>query len=157
MSEKGTKRQMKRNILSAIILAGVMFTFSSAVMAEYKVAKIDVQAVVSKSAQVQALKKEQQTKMQELEKWLKVAKADVEKQQSQAGKEKLLKKYNAEFEKKKADIAKDYKEKLQAIDKSISETIAAEAKAKGYDMVISKGVVIYGGDDITSAVQKVVK
>ena len=129
----------------------------SAVMAAGKIAVVDVQAVVAKSAQVQALKKEQQTKIKELDKWLKTAQADVEKQKSQEGKEKLLKKYNADFAKKKEEIAKNYQTKLQAIDKSITETIANQAKAKGYDMVISKGVVVFGGDDITADVSKVVK
>ncbi|MBR1776753.1 OmpH family outer membrane protein [bacterium] len=146
---------MKRLVLSALIIAGI--AVSNAVMAEGKIAVIDVQAVVSKSAQVQALKKEQQTKVQELEKWVKNCKADVDKQQTQAGKEKLAKKYDAELAKKQEAIAKNYKEKLQAIDKSITETITTQARAKGYDMVISKGVVIYGGDDITAEIQKVVK
>ena len=126
-------------------------------MAEQRIAVVDVPAVVAKSAQVQALKKEQQSKIQDLEKWLKTAQADVEKQKSQEGKEKLLKKYNAEFAKKKEAIAKDYQARLQAVDKSITETITNQAKAKGYDMVISKGVVVYGGYDITADVQKVVK
>ena len=126
-------------------------------MAEQNIAVVGVQAVVAKSAQVQTLKKEQQTKIQDLEKWLKTAQADVEKQKTQEGKEKLLKKYNAEFAKKKEAIAKDYQARLQAVDKSITETISATAKAKGYNMVISKGVVVFGGDDITADVQKVVK
>ena len=130
---------------------------TGAAMAEQNIAVVDVQAVVSKSAQVQALKKEQQTKIQDLEKWLKTAQADVQKQQTQEGKEKLLKKYNTEFEKKKADIAKNYQTRLQAVDKSITETITATAKAKGYDMVISKSMVIMGGDDITADIQKIVK
>ena len=71
--------------------------------------------------------------------------------------EKLLKKYNAEFAKQKEAIAKDYQTRLQAVDKSITETISATAKAKGYDIVISKGVVVYDGDDITADIQKVVK
>ena len=75
----------------------------------------------------------------------------------QEGKDKLLKKYNAEFAKKKEAIAKDYQARLQAVDKSITATITTTAKAKGYDMVISKGVVVFGGDDITADVQKVVK
>ena len=147
---------MKRKVLSLMIAAGMAVSMSS-VMALGKVAVVDVQAVVSKSAQVQALKKEQQAKMQELDKWLKSARADVEKQQTKEGKEKLLNKYNADFAKKKEAIAKNYQTKLQAIDKSITDTISAQARAKGYDMVISKGVVIYGGDDITADVQKVVK
>ena len=92
-----------------------------------------------------------------MEKWLKTAQTDVEKQKTQEGKEKLLKKYNAEFAKKKEAIAKDYAARLQAVDKSITETISTTAKAKGYNMVISKGVVVFGGDDITADVQKSVK
>lgn len=146
---------MKKVLLSAIILASL--AISNAAIAEQKIAVVDVHAVVSKSAQVQALKKEQKTKTQDLNKWLKTARADVEKQKTPEDKEKLLKKYNAEFEKKKAEMAKNYQTKLQAIDKSITETIAATAKAKGYDMVITKGVVVYGGEDITADVQKAVK
>ena len=126
--------------------------------ANANIAVVDIQAVVNKSAQVQALKKEQQTKMQELDKWLKTVQADVDKQQTKEGKEKLLKKYNSDFEKKKANIAKNYQNKLQAIDKSISETITNEAKTKGYDLVITKqGNVLYGGLDITNDLMKVVK
>ena len=147
---------MKKIILSTLILAGITFGMASA-FAEQRIAVIDVQAVVTKSAQVQALKKDQQTKMQDLEKWLKTVRADVDKQQTKEGKEKLIKKYDAEFAKKREAIAKNYQTKLKEIDKSITDTIAATAKAKGYDMVITKGVVVYGGEDITADVQKVVK
>ena len=144
-----------KKVLSLTLMALILG--SGIAMAEQRIAVVDVQAVVSKSAQVQALKKEQQAKMQDLEKWLKTAQADVEKQQTKEGKEKLLKKYNAEFAKKKEAIAKDYASRLQAVDKSITETISATAKAKGYSMVISKSVVVFGGDDITVDVQKTVK
>lgn len=144
------KKTLSLTLMALILGSGIA-------MAEQKIAVVDVAAVVSKSAQVQALKKEQQTKMQDLEKWLKTAQADVEKQKTKEGKEKLLKKYNSEFAKKKETIAKDYSTRLQAIDKSITETISTTAKAKGYNMVISKGVVVFGGDDITAEVQKVVK
>ena len=146
---------MKKLLVTTLLLATMGIT--NAAMADTNIAVVDVQAVVSKSAQVQALKKEQQTKMQDLEKWLKTVRADVEKQQTQEGKEKLVKKYDAEFAKKKEAIAKNYKEKLQAIDKNITETITTTAKAKGYNMVISKSMVIMGGDDITAEIQKVVK
>ena len=148
---------MKKIILSTLVLAGMTLGMTNAVLAEQRIAVVDVQAVVAKSAQVQALKKEQQTKMQDLEKWLKTVRADVEKQQTKEGKEKLIKKYDADFAKKREAIAKNYQTKLQAIDKSITETIAATAKAKGYDMVITKGVVVYGGEDITADIQKAVK
>ena len=144
-----------KKVLSLTLMALILG--SGIAIAEQRIAVVDVQAVVSKSAQVQALKKEQQAKMQDLEKWLKTAQTDVEKQQTKEGKEKLLKKYNAEFAKKKEAIAKDYAARLQAVDKSITDTISTQARLKGYNMVISKGVVVYGGDDITADVQKVVK
>lgn len=145
---------MKKLLLSLstmVLLSGISMA------ATQNIAVVDVQAIVNKSAQVQSLKKEQQAKISDLEKWLKTAQEDVAKQQSKEGKEKLLKKYNSEFAKKKEVIAKDYKTKLSAVDKSITETITTKAKAMGYDMVISKSMVIMGGDDITAEIQKVVK
>ncbi len=129
----------------------------SDIPANYKVAVVDVNAVVSKSAQVQALKKEQQTKLQELQKWLNNARTDVAKQSTDENKQKLAKKYDAEFAKKQEAIKKNYATKLQAIDKSITATIAQEAKAQNYNLVLSKGSVLYGGDDITASIAKVVK
>lgn len=152
----------KRNaLLFSVVALLTVLAFNNVSMADtiqaQKIATIDVQALVSSSAQVQALKKEQETQAKELEKWLKTAKADVDKQQSEASKERLLKKYNADFEKRKETMAKNYQTKLQAIDKSITATIAEQAKANGYDLVLTKGVVLYGAEDITPMVQKVVK
>ena len=79
---------MKKTL--SLVLTLLLFA-TGAAMAEQKIAIVDIPAVVAKSAQVQALKKEQQAKMQELEKWLQVAQTDVEKQQSKDGKEKILK------------------------------------------------------------------
>ena len=73
------------------------------------------------------------------------------------GKEKLTKKYNSEFQKKQQAIQKSYTDKLQSIDKDISKVIAKTAQDKGYDIVLAKGVVLYGGDDITSTISKLVK
>lgn len=147
---------MKKISLVALVIALTM-GFTSSVMAETNVAVIDVQAVVAKSQQVQALKKEHKKQTEELQKWLKVVRADIEKQKTEEGKAKLVKKYDAEYAKKQEAIKKSYKEKLQTIDQSINATIAEQAKAKGYNMVISKGVVVFGGDDITEDVIKVVK
>ena len=145
---------MKKLLLS---LSMVALLSGVTIAATQNIAVVDVQAVVAKSAQVQSLKKEQQAKIADLEKWLKTAQEDVNKQQSKEGKEKLLKQYNSEFAKKKQTIAKDYQTKLSAVDKSITETITTKAKALGYDMVIAKSMVIMGGDDITKEIQKIVK
>ena len=121
------------------------------------VAIVDVSKIVAGSKQVKALKDEQTKKNAELNKWLETARADVAKQQTEAGKEKLLKKYEADLAKKREANAKEYAKKLADIDKSISDTIAAQAKAKGYDVVLSKSVVLYGGYDLTAEIAKAVK
>lgn len=122
-----------------------------------KVAVVDVQKVVSESKQVKALKDEQAKKTKELTKWLDVANADVAKQSTQAGKEKLLKKYEADLAKKREANAQDYAKKLADIDKSISALIAVRAKAKGFDLVLSKSTVLYGGEDLTAEITAAVK
>ena len=147
---------MKRFLVSALLLATLGIT--NAAIADTRIAVVDVQAVVASSSQVQALKKEQQSKLQELDKWLKTVKADVDKQQTQEGKEKLIKKYDGEFLKKQNDIKSNYAKKLQAIDVNITQAIANEAKAKGYNLVLSKqGQVLYSSDDLTANIQKAVK
>jgi len=155
------KKSIKMGLLAAVMLcfAGLNANADATAPfpAGYRVAVVDVPVVVAKSEQVKALKKEQEAKMKELQAWLDTVRADVDKQQTKEGKEKLLKKYNAEFAKKQEAIKKNYAEKLQAINNSISATIAAEAKAKNYDLVLSKGTVLFGGDDITNAIKKVVK
>ena len=65
-------------------------------------------------------------------------------------------KVRASLKKREAN-AKDYAKKLSEIDKNISATIEAQAKANGYDLVLSKSTVLYGGEDITAEIAKVVK
>lgn len=131
--------------------------FAMSDVATQKIAVVDVPSIVTKSAQVKALKDEQIKKSQELQKWLETANADVKKQSSEANKQKLLKKYNDELAKKKDANAKEYSKKLVAIDANISATIASQAKAKGYDLVLAKSTVLYGGDDITAEIAKFIK
>ena len=92
-----------------------------------------------------------------MQKMLKNARTEYAKQSTDEKKQKLAKTYDEEFAKKQEAIKKNYATKLQAIDKSISETIATEAKAKNYNLVLSKGMVLYGGDDITASIANVVK
>ncbi len=122
-----------------------------------KIAVVDVNAVVAKSSEVKALKEEQEAKMKELQTWLNTVRADVAKQQTQEGKEKLVKKYDGEFAKKQEAIKSNYSKKLQKIDKDISAIIEQEAKNQNFEVVLSKGAVLYGGKDITRDITKLVK
>lgn len=122
-----------------------------------KTAVVDVMAIVNQSAQVTALKEEQTTKTQELAQWLQDAQNEVKAEKDTKKQEELLKKYNDEFVQKREEMAKQYGEELQKIDASISAAIAETAKKKGYKMVVAKGMVLFGGDDITEEIAEIVK
>lgn len=122
-----------------------------------KVAVVDVPQVVNKSVQVQTLKAEQTQKAQELSQWLQKAQNDVKKEKNKDKKDALLKQYNAEFALKTETMKREYAGKVQEIESGITKTIIDIAKKKGYKYVVVKGVMLFGGDDITEAVADVVK
>lgn len=155
---------MNKNVkLLAAVAAAFAIGFSannfamSDVPSNFKVAVVDVQQVVASSAQVKALKKEQQAKTEEVIKYIDKARKDVASVSDEKKKKALEDKYNKELVTKRETLEKDYATKLQAIDKSISSTIETQAKAKNYNVVLAKGVVLYGGDDITADIVKIVK
>ena len=55
------------------------------------------------------------------------------------------------------ELAREYAQKLQNIDENITQTIVNEAKDKGYSLVLTKNVAIYGDDDITEEVMKAIE
>lgn len=155
---------MNKNVkLLAAVAAAFAIGFSannfamSDVPSNFKVAVVDVQQVVASSAQVKALKKEQQAKTEEVIKYIDKARKDVASVSDEKKKKALEDKYNKELVTKRESLEKDYATKLQAIDKNISSTIETQAKAKNYNVVLAKGVVLYGGDDITADIVKIVK
>lgn len=143
---------MKKFLCLVLFLA-----FCAPVFAINKVAVVNVQKVVDKSAQVQALKKEQEAKSKEIMQFIKKANDDIKAQTDETKKKALVKKYEKELAAKREANVKNYQTKLEAIDKSISATINNYAKTNGYDLILNKGTVLYGGDDITEALLKVVK
>jgi len=155
---------MNKNLkLLGVTAAAFVIGFSannfamSDVPANYKIAVVDVPQVVASSAQVKALKKEQQTKTEEVIKYIDKARKDVASVTDEKKKKTLEDKYNKELLTKRDSLEKEYATKLSAIDKSISSSIETQAKAKNYNIVLAKGVVLYGGDDITADIIKIVK
>ena len=122
-----------------------------------KIAVVDVPEIVNSSAQVKALQKEQEAKAKEIVTFVEKARKDIAGTADVKKKQALEDKYNKELRAKKEVMDKSYATKLSAIDKSISEQVASQAKAGGYDIVLAKGVVLYGGSDITEAVKKAMK
>lgn len=147
-------------------LAGTTIAFIMGISANYalsvvpttfNIAVVDVQKVVSESSQVASLKDEQKTKTQEIIKFVENAKKDVEKETNKAKKKALEDKYNAQLNEMKKSMDNNYKEKLTAIDSNISKVIQKTAQENGYNIVLAKTIVLYGGTDITKEIEKAVK
>ena len=68
---------MKRKLGLLSLVAAMALTFNSVSAADFNVAIVDVPQLVSSSAQVQALKKEQQAKAEEMIKFIESARKDV--------------------------------------------------------------------------------
>lgn len=122
-----------------------------------KIAVVDVNRVVGQSKKVQELKNEQETKIRELNMWLAGVKVDVESRKTDAEKQTLVNDYNQQFSQRQNEIRENYTQKLKDIETEITELITNIAKEKGYDMVLSKYVVLFGGDDITEDIMATVQ
>ena len=151
---------MKKNfsLFAATIAVAGCLTFGPAAMAhDFSVAIVDVPQVVNASEKVQALKKEQQAKAEDILKFVEKARKDVASITDANKKKAAEEKYNKELAAKKEKMDQEYATKLKELDTSISQQIEAKAKADGYDLVLSKGIVLFGGKDITAEIIKVVK
>ncbi len=153
------KKQVKVLSIAALALGlgfGISNIATTAAPAS-SIAVVDVAQVINNNAQVKALKAQQEKKSEALKTWVEAARADVEKQKTDAAKESLTQKYNKELQKKVEDQRKDLYEESTKIDAKISAAITKTAQAEGYSIVLVKGAVLYGGADITEAIKKATK
>ena len=121
------------------------------------IAVVDVNKVVGQSKRVQDLKNEQETKVRELNVWLAGVQVDVDSRKSDKEKQTLVAEYNKQFAQRQNEIRDNYTQKLKDIENEITELISKTAQEKGYDMVLSKYVVLFGGDDITEEIMATVQ
>ena len=147
-----------KKILSILAVSSVMLSsFAFAAPEPQKIAVVDIQKVVSASAQVKALKASQEAKNKELAAFIKKAQEDVNKQTDVNKKKSLAESYEKQLKTKREANIKDYTTKLKAADANITAQIGKKATELGYTMVIPKSTVIWGGDDITETVLKGIK
>lgn len=157
MEKEGLIMKLKNiitlSILSMVMSVGLVFAAPEA----QKIAVVDIQKIVSASSQVKALKSSQEAKNKELAVFIKKAQEDVNKQTDANKKKSLAASYEKQIAAKREANAKDYASKLKAADVSITSQIGKKATELGYTMVLPKSGVIFGGDDITETVLKVIK
>lgn len=149
--------KLKQTITLSLTSLIMFATAALAAPEPQKIAVVDIQKVVASSAQVKALKSSQEARNKELTEFIKKAQADVNKQTDEKKKKALATQYEKQLVTKREAYAKDYAAKLKATDANITAQIGKKATEMGYTMVIPKSAVIYGGDDITATILKVIK
>lgn len=123
----------------------------------WKIAVVDIMSIVNGSQDVATLRQNHAIRSQELSQWLQLAQNEVNSQTDEKTKQGLFQKYNAEFAQKRNLVNQLYQQELAVVDQNISKTIMSEASKLGYNMVLTKNVVVCGGDDITEEVRKLIK
>lgn len=157
-------RKLKENlkvvlISASVFVLGAMFTHqaSYSIPTSYKVAVVDIQTIISESSQITAIKNEQQAKLKALTAFAEKANKEIQAEKDPNKQKVLESKYQKELATKKNIIQKDYQKKLDVVNKNLLVSINNHAKASGYDLVLSKGVVFFGGTDITNHILKSLK
>lgn len=147
------KNKLKFSVaaLSAFIIGMSVNNFAlSELNGVSKIAVVDVQQIVSASAEVEQLKKENQTQTNDIISYIEKARKDVAQTTDNDKKKALEEKYSKELNNKREAYAQEYNSKMMSIQKNILNAVREYAQVNNYDMVIAKDVVLYGGDDITN-------
>ena len=147
-----------KKFFSTLLVFGLLFGSSAVFSAESKgVAVVDVQQVVMNSSKVKKLEQDRNKQEQTLKNQLLNAKKVIEAEQNAEKKKALQDKYNKEISATLNAQNKVVAERTQAIEKEMMAFIQKKAIELGYDIVLVKGSVLYGGTDITNEIIKMVK
>ncbi len=122
-----------------------------------KIAVVDVQFLVSQTPSVMALRQEQQSKIANLQQWINAANAQIAGEPNQQNKVGLTQKYQLELNQRQQILNQEYRQKVMQIDAELSKLISDVATKNGYEYVFAKGIVVYGGTDITASVAEKLK
>lgn len=124
---------------------------------EYRVAIVDTQKVAANSSEIKALKEEQAKQMSEIIDTINKARFEISEEKDLIKAAKLEEKYEKEIQAQKIALTTSYNSKLTAIDNKIKTAVVEKARSMNYNIVLAKDNVLFGGDDITEEVLKIIK
>lgn len=155
---------MKNKILATLIVIGAFiagYSINSIAISntnpEYKIAVVDIAAIIKNSKEINTLRLEQAKQMQNMQATIDKAKAEIAKEQDPTKIAQLEEKYRNEINKQKVALDTSYNNKLIAIDNKIKTAVVEKARSMNYNIVLPKNTVLFGGDDITEQVATIIK
>ena len=154
---------MKKSLLTfalCFFAFGLGFGFNNLAFSDgndIKIGYVNVDELLAASKSLKAAEDQRAKQTTEMLKWYDTASADIQKQTTDAARKNLVKKYEAQLTQKKKTIRDAYAKKVSEIDKQLSSSINQKASAMGYNLVLKKDSVLFGGDDITAQILPLVK
>lgn len=148
---------MKNNIwfiIACILMFFVGYNMNNVAVSfpKYKVAVVDVQTVMEKSKDIQALKIAQDKNIKDLNTLISKAQNEILNESDRNKAIQMEENYRKQIEEKKNTIDEEYNQKLVQVTTKIRNLISTEAKKTNYNLVLPVGMVITGGDDITEEI-----
>ena len=127
------------------------------VLGDAKIAVVDVQFLVNQTPSVLALRAEQQQNALIIQNWINGVNSQLSQIADQNTRNATAQQYQIELNKRQQMLQSQYAMKIQAIDAELSKLISDVANEKKLDYVFAKGMVVFGGTDITEDVAKLLK
>jgi len=157
---------MKKNLLTLALCFfafGLGFSFNNLAFSDgvsggnIKIGYVNVGELLKASKALKAAEEQRAKATGDMLKWYDNASADIQKQTTDAARKNLVKKYEAQLTQKKTAIRDAYAKKAAEIDKQLTSAINQKASDMGYNIVLKKDAVLFGGDDITPQILPLVK
>lgn len=155
---------MKKNLLTLILCSfafGLGLSINNVVMGDNlagkKVGYVDVPKLLASSKTLKAAETTRNNQTKDMLKWYESIGMEINKQQTAQEKQAMIKKYEPQLAQKKKTIKDNFAKKVDEVDKQLDSVIAQKSKELGYDLVLRKDSVLYGGEDITTQIVPLVK
>lgn len=124
---------------------------------DYRVAVVDIAAVISNSSEIKAIKAEQEKQILAMQNTINKAREEISKESNPQKIAQLEEKYRKQINDEKLALDAEYNKKLTAIDSKIKTAVVEKARSMNYNIVLPKNTVLFGGDDITEQVSGIMK
>ena len=150
---------MKKLLTVSLLAMAVSFAATGAAFSAQasKYGVVEVQKVLNKSESVKALKAERTKQKETIANFIKDSNAKVAAEKDAKKKEELKKKLNNELKYMAKTYDTKYQDGLKKINDSINADIAKLAKEKNLELIMTSDSVLYGGQNITNDLIKIVK
>lgn len=138
---------MKKTLVGAVLALATIFAAQSAFAADAKVGYVDGDRVLSQYPKFVAAQKQL---AQTAERKEASAQAAFQKEKDENKKAQIYQKFQNE-------MAQEEEKVMRPILTTVNQTVQKVAKQKGMTVVVNKGIVYYGGTDITADVVSALK